>query len=285
MIEFFTEPFSYAYMRNAIWVSTLIGGMCAFLSCFLILKGWSLIGDALSHSIVPGVAGAYMLGLPFAFGAFITAGLAAAAMLFLKAKTRLREDAVIGLVFTGFFALGLFMVSVSPVPIDIQTIILGNILAIAPDDLIQLGIIGILIIVTLACKWRDFAAIFFDEIHARSIGLPVGVFKFVFFTLLALACVAAMQTVGAFLVIAMVITPGAAGLFWFQRFSELILAAIATGMTSGFLGAFISYYLNAEPGGIIVLVQTMIFAISFLFAPKTGYFSQKRAQNRGVQND
>ena len=135
------EPFSYAYMTNAMWVSALVGGVCAFLSCFLMLKGWSLIGDALSHSIVPGVAGAFMLGLPFSVGAFFSGGLAAAAMLFLNQRTKLKEDAIIGLIFSSFFGLGLFMASVSPTSVNIQTIVLGNILAITPEDTLQLAII------------------------------------------------------------------------------------------------------------------------------------------------
>ena len=124
------EPFQYGYMINAMWVSALVGGVCAFLSAYLMLKGWSLIGDALSHSIVPGVAGAYMLGLPFSIGAFFSGGLAAAAMLFLNQRTKLKEDAIIGLIFTAFFGLGLFMISLRPTSISIQTIVLGNILAI-----------------------------------------------------------------------------------------------------------------------------------------------------------
>ena len=136
------EPFTYDYMLNAIWVSALVGGVCGFLSSYLMLKGWSLIGDALSHAIVPGVAGAYMLGLPFSIGAFLSGGLAAGAMLFLNRRTRLKEDAIIGLIFTSFFGLGLFMVSLSPTSVNIQTIVLGNILAISPEDTLQLAIIG-----------------------------------------------------------------------------------------------------------------------------------------------
>ena len=139
------EPFGYGYMINAMGVSALVGGVCAFLSAYLMLKGWSLIGDALSHSIVPGVAGAYMLGLPFSIGAFFSGGLAAAAMLFLNQRTKLREDAIIGLIFTSFFGLGLFMVSVSPTSVDIQTIVLGNILAVTPADTLQLVVIAVFI--------------------------------------------------------------------------------------------------------------------------------------------
>ncbi|PON10691.1 hypothetical protein C2W62_48740, partial [Candidatus Entotheonella serta] len=149
------EPFSYHYMINAMWVSALVGGVCAFLSCYLMLKGWSLIGDALSHSIVPGVAGAYMLGLPFSIGAFFSGGLAAAAMLFLNQRTRLKEDAIIGLIFSSFFGLGLFMVSLSPMSVSIQTIVLGNILAITPEDTLQLAIIGFVSLAVLLVKWKD----------------------------------------------------------------------------------------------------------------------------------
>ena len=149
------EPFGYHYMLNAMWVSALVGGVCAFLSCYLMLKGWSLIGDALSHSIVPGVAGAYMLGLPFALGAFLSGGLAAGSMLFLQQRSRLKEDAIIGLIFSSFFGIGLFMVSLNPTSVNIQTIILGNILAIAPEDIIQLAAIGFISMAILLLKWKD----------------------------------------------------------------------------------------------------------------------------------
>lgn len=172
-----TEPFSYEYMLNAMWVSAMVGGLCAFLSCYLMLKGWSLIGDALSHSIVPGVAGAYMLGLPFSLGAFFSGGLAAGSMLFLNQLTRLKEDAIIGLIFSSFFGLGLFMVSLNPTSVNIQTIVLGNILAIDPADILQLTIIGILSIIVLFFKWKDLMVTFFDENHARAIGLHPGRLK------------------------------------------------------------------------------------------------------------
>ncbi len=203
------EPFGYEYMLNAMWVSAMVGGLCAFLSCYLMLKGWSLIGDALSHSIVPGVAGAYMLGLPFSLGAFLSGGLAAGSMLFLNQRSRLKEDAIIGLIFSSFFGLGLFMVSLNPTSVNIQTIVLGNILAIAPEDIVQLAIIGVVSIVILLFKWKDLMVTFFDENHARAIGLRPERLKILFFTLLAVSTVAALQTVGAFLVICLVVTPGA----------------------------------------------------------------------------
>ncbi len=208
MLQTLLEPFSYGYMLDAIWVSALVGGVCGFLSAYLMLKGWSLIGDALSHAIVPGVAGAYMLGLPFALGAFLSGGLAAGAMLFLNQRTRLKEDAIIGLIFTSFFGLGLFMVSLSPTSVNIQTIVLGNILAITPEDKLQLLLIGGISLLILTLKWKDLMVAFFDENHARTIGLRPDLLKVLFFTLLAASTVAALQTVGAFLVVAMVVTPG-----------------------------------------------------------------------------
>ncbi|KAB0540963.1 MULTISPECIES: metal ABC transporter permease [Brucellaceae] len=275
-MELLLEPFSYQYMINAMWVSALVGGVCAFLSGYLMLKGWSLIGDALSHSIVPGVAGAYMLGLPFAIGAFFSGGLAAAAMLFLNERTKLKEDAIIGLIFTSFFGLGLFMVSLKPTAVSIQTIVLGNILAITPADTLQLAIIGFVSLVVLLFIWKDLMVTFFDESHARSIGLNPTVLKVIFFTLLSACTVAAMQTVGAFLVISMVVTPGATAYLLTDRFPRLLTIAVIIGTLTSFTGAYISYFLDGATGGIIVVMQTLIFLAAFFFAPKHGMLAARR---------
>ncbi len=275
-MELLLEPFSYQYMINAMWVSALVGGVCAFLSGYLMLKGWSLIGDALSHSIVPGVAGAYMLGLPFAIGAFFSGGLAAAAMLFLNERTKLKEDAIIGLIFTSFFGLGLFMVSLKPTAVSIQTIVLGNILAITPVDTLQLAIIGFVSLVVLLFIWKDLMVTFFDESHARSIGLNPTVLKVIFFTLLSACTVAAMQTVGAFLVISMVVTPGATAYLLTDRFPRLLTIAVIIGTLTSFTGAYISYFLDGATGGIIVVMQTLIFLAAFFFAPKHGMLAARR---------
>ena len=276
MIETLLEPFAYDYMTNAIWVSALVGAVCAFLSAYLMLKGWSLIGDALSHSIVPGVAGAYMLGLPFSLGAFVAGGLAALSMLFLRNRSGLKEDAVIGLIFTSFFGLGLFMVSLRPMAVSIQTITMGNILAITPEDTLQLVIIGGVSLVVLLLKWRDLLAVFFDEAHARSIGLNPELLRIVFFTLLAGSTVAAMQTVGAFLVIALVVTPGATAYLLTDRFPRLILLAVIIGAVTSAVGAYLSYFLNGATGGVIVTLQTLLFFIAFVFAPKHGTLAARR---------
>ncbi|MCX8224591.1 MAG: metal ABC transporter permease [Sulfitobacter sp.] len=276
MIELLLEPFGYGYMFNAMWVSAMVGGVCAFLSCYLMLKGWSLIGDALSHSVVPGVAGAYMLGLPFALGAFLAGGLAAAAMLFLSGRSGLKIDVIIGIIFTSFFGLGLFMVSLSPMSVSIQTIIMGNILAIAPSDTIQLAIIGVVCLTVLLLKWKDLMVTFFDENHARSIGLKPDLLKAIFFMLLSAAVVAAMMTVGAFLVIAMVVTPGATAYLLCDRFPRLIIVSVIIGTLTGFLGAYASYFLDGATGGVIVTLQTAIFLLAFVFAPKHGVLAARR---------
>lgn len=278
------EPFAYNYMVNAMWVSALVGAVCAFLSAYLMLKGWSLIGDALAHSVVPGVAGAYILGLPFALGAFIAGGLAAGSMLFLSERSGLKPDVVIGLIFTSFFGLGLFMVSVNPISVSVQTITMGNILAITPEDTAQLAIIGFVSLAVLLLKWKDLMVTFFDENHARTIGLRPQLLKAVFFILLSASVVAAMQTVGAFLVIAMVVTPGATAYLLCDRFPRLIVTSILIGSMTSFTGAYISYFLDGATGGIIVCLQTLIFLVAFFFAPQHGLLAARRKAQAALRD-
>jgi len=269
-------PFSYDYMMKAMWVSALVGAVCAFLSCYLMLKGWSLMGDALGHSIVPGVAAAYIIGAPFAVGAFFAGILAALAMTFVKQHTRLREDAVIGLVFTTLFALGLLMASIWPTSVRIQTIVLGNILAISDQDAFQVVLIAGISLAVLVFIWKDLMVTFFDESHARSIGLNTRLLRIAFFTLLSACTVAALQTVGACLVIAMVVTPGATAYLLTDRFGRLIAIAVALGVVTGFAGAYLSYFLDGATGGVIVTLQTLLFLAAFYFAPKHGFLAARR---------
>lgn len=283
MLETLLTPFQYDYMTNAIWVSGVVGAICAFLSAYLMLKGWSLIGDALSHSVVPGVAGAYMLGLPYSLGAFISGGLAAAAMLFISQRSALKTDAVIGLIFTGFFGLGLFMASLSPTSVNIQTIVFGNVLAISPFDTKQILIIGGVTFIALLIYWKDLMLVFFDETQAKSVGLNTTWLKVLFFTLLSASTVAALQTVGAFLVIAMVVTPGATAYLLTDRFSYLLIISVLIGLLSSAIGAYMSYFLDGATGGVIVLLQSMVFLCAFLFAPKHGWFSARSQARRRLQ--
>ncbi|MDO4705089.1 MAG: metal ABC transporter permease [Comamonadaceae bacterium] len=276
------QPLHYSYMRTAMWVCMLVGAVCALLSCFLMLRGWSLVGDALSHAIVPGVAGAAILGLPLAAGAFLSGGMAAAAMLWLGQHGRLKQDAAIGLVFTAFFALGLFLVSLWPRSISVQTIIMGNVLAVSPEDARQLLGVAAITLLALLLKWKDWMLIFFDEIHARSAGLAVASLKLVFFALLAACTVAAMQAVGAFLVVCLIVTPGAAASLLSDRFGRVLLWAAAIGGSCGLLGVYVSYFIDGNTGAVIALLQTLVFALAFLFAPKHGLLRAARARQEAV---
>lgn len=276
MLEYLLEPFSYEYMQKAMWISAAVGGICAFLSAYLMLKGWSLIGDALSHSVVPGVAIAYAFLLPYALGAFFAGILAALSILWIKSISKLKEDAVIGFIFSTFFALGLLIISLNPTSINVQNIILGNILGIADEDIYQVAIIMLICLVLLLIFWKDLLLIFFDETQAITVGLSPLFYKVLFFTLLSACVVAALQTVGAILVIAMVITPGATAYLLTDKFKTLIKIAVALGAITGFVGVYLSYYLDGATGGVIVTLQTLLFLLAFLFSPKYGLMSQKR---------
>ncbi len=270
-------PFAYDYMLKALWVSALVGGVCAFLSAFLMLRGWSLMGDALGHAVVPGVAMAYMLGLPYAAGAFVTGLLAAGGMAFVRHVTSLREDAVIGVVFTAFFAAGVLMASINPIAVNIQSIVLGNILGIDDNDAMQVAIISLVSLLVLLAKWKDLMLVFFDESHARAVGINPTRLKVLFFTLLAACTVAALQTVGACLVIAMVVTPGATAYLLTDRFGRLLVISVSMGTVTAFVGAYVSYFLDGATGGVIVVLQTLLFLAAFVFAPRHGILAQRRS--------
>lgn len=269
------EPFAYEYMVKAMVLSSLVGGVCAFLSAYLMLKGWSLIGDALSHAVVPGVAIAYALGLPYAIGAFFSGILASLAILWVKSLTNLKEDAVIGFIFTTFFALGLFIISVNPTSVNVQEIIFGNILGISDGDMMQVAIVMAVSLGFLLVFWKDLLLVFFDEIHAKSVGLSPKIYQLLFFSLLSACVVSALQTVGAILVIAMVITPGATAYQFTDKFRPLILMAGFLGVTTSGIGVYLSYYLDGATGGVIVSLQTVLFVLAFLFSPKFGIITQR----------
>jgi len=278
MLDALLTPLHYDYMLRAILVSGLIGCVCGFLSCFITLKGWSLMGDALSHAVVPGVAIAYLLGLPFAAGAFVTGLLAAAGMSFVKAKTPLREDAVIGVVFTAFLALGLLLISLKPSGVAIQTILLGNILGISDFDIVQIVGVAVGALLVLGLKWRDLLLVSFDPHQARTLGLNVSLLHFVLLALLSATVVAALQAVGAVLVVAMLVTPGATAYLLTDRFGKMIKIAMGLGAGTSLAGAYASYFFNGATGGCIVTLQTGIFLGVFYAAPKHGWRVQRSRQ-------
>ena len=273
-------PFEYEYLVRAIWVSALVGGVGGLLSCFVTLKGWSLMGDALSHAVVPGVAAAALLGLPFSLGAAFAALLATAGMGFLKTRTPLREDAVIGVVFTTFFALGLLLLSLRPSGVNLRTIIFGNILGIDPADSRQLVVISLAALVVLFLRWRDLVLYCFDSAQARALGLNVVVLHGLLLALLAATAVAALQTVGAVLVVATLVTPGATAYLLTDRFGRMLAISGTLGCVTAGLGAYASYFLNGSTGGCIVVLQTLGFLAAWLLGPKHGVLALRRIRLR-----
>ncbi|MBR0574449.1 MULTISPECIES: metal ABC transporter permease [Pasteurellaceae] len=285
MLEFLLEPFSYEFMVKAISLSAAAGGICAFLSSYLILKGWSLIGDALSHAVVPGVAIAYALGFPYAVGAFIAGFLATVTILWIKSISKLKEEAVIGFIFTTFLALGLLIVSMNPTAVNVQEIILGNILAITEENAIQMAIVIVISLIFLLLFWKDLLLVFFDETQAISSGLKPIYYKVLFFTLLSACVVVALQTVGAILVISMVITPGATAYLLTDSFKKMLIISTILGVITSATGAYLSYHLNVTTGGLIVVFQAFLFLLAFYFAPKHGYFAKHKKLKLELTNE
>jgi manganese/iron transport system permease protein len=275
MIADLLVPFQYEYLVKAMLVSALIGATCGFLSCFVILKRWSLMGDALSHAIVPGVGIAYLFGAPFSIGAFLSGLLAAISMGVVRRTTALKEDAVIGVVFTAFFALGLFIISLYPAGVSLNNIIFGNILGINDADIRQVIVVSGITFLALILKWRDLALYCFDPNHARTIGMSERLLHYMLLTLLSATAVASLQTVGACLVVATLVTPGTTAYLLTDRFGVMIGISIAIGMLSGFFGAYGSYFLDGSTGGCIVALQFLFFILAFLAAPKHGLFAQR----------
>lgn len=276
VINWFAAPLQYEFMVKAIFVSALVGMVCAALSCYMTLKGWSLMGDAVSHAVLPGVAVAYMLNIPLAIGAFVFGVGSVIAIGFIKAQTRIKEDTVIGLVFTGFFALGLVLISKVRSSIDLTHILFGNVLGIADADIVQTVILSIFTLVTLAILRKDLMLFCFDSTHARSIGLNTTFLYYVLLSLLSLTAVAALQTVGIILVVAMLVTPGATAYLLSDRFDIMMLIAMASGIFSSVMGTYISYYIDGSTGGCIVVLQTLLFIIAMIFAPKHGLLAKSR---------
>ena len=241
-----------------------------------------MIGDALSHAVVPGVALAYAFSLPYAMGAFFSGFFATLAILAVKSITKLKEDAVIGFIFTTFFALGLFIISIHPTSVNVQSIILGNILGIADEDVNQVLIILGVTIVLLFFYWKDLLLVFFDEVQAKAVGISPLKLKIIFFSLLSACVVTALQSVGAILVISMVVTPGATAYLLTDRFGKLLIISTLLGGITSVVGAYISYYIDGATGGCIVALQTLIFLIAFFFSPKYGLIPRRFA-NQSVK--
>ncbi len=267
-------PLQYDFMLKAIVVSSLVGVVCALLSCFLVLKRWSMMGEAVSHSVLPGVVLAYLFSVPYSIGAFLFGLGGVLGIGFIKQRVRLKDDAAIGIVYTTLFALGLVLVSKIPSNIDLMHILFGYVLGISNADAWQVGIIAVAVSALLYGLRRSLLLYSFDPAHASAIRLNVNFYHYLLLTLLALTVVASVQTVGIVLVVAMLITPGAIAHLLTDRFDHMLLIAVAASVSSTIAGAYASYYFDVSTGGAMVLVLGAIFLLTFLFAPKYGVINQ-----------
>ena len=274
--SFITEPIAHEFMRKAILISTLITSVCGLLSSFLTLKGWALMGDAVSHAVMPGVVVAYAIGVPLSIGAFVFGVGSVALIGFIKHKSRIKEDTVIGLVFTGFFALGIVLISKITSDIDLMHILYGTPLGIPLSDVKQTIFISLLVVLLLSIFRKDLMLYCFDPRHAKTIGINVSFLHYLLLTCLSLAAVVGLQAVGIVLVVAMLITPGATAYLLTDKFDELSIISVLSSIISSLIGIYLSYWLDIAPGGSIVLVQTFIFLFAFLFAPRYGIFKVKK---------
>lgn len=272
------EPFRYPFMVDAMIVGAAIGAVCAVLSCYLVLKGWSLMGDAISHAVLPGIVLAYAIGLPLAVGAFLSGLLCAVATGFIKDNSRVKEDTVMGVVFTGMFAFGLVLFTKIKSDLHLDHILFGNILGLEPGDLRNtLVVAGITLAVVLSLR-RDLLLFCFDPAQARTIGLPVKVLYYLLLSLLAVTIVVSLKAVGIILVIAMLVTPGCVAYLLSDRFGAMLVIAVVTAVGSSLTGVYVSFFLNASTGACIVLVQAVVFLVALGFAPKHGLFKWRRGE-------
>ncbi|MBN8425074.1 metal ABC transporter permease [Microbacterium esteraromaticum] len=269
-IDLLLEPLQYEFMVRALATTVIAAVVCAILSCWLVLIGWSLMGDAVSHAVLPGVVLAYIVGAPFALGALVFGFLAVGLIGLLRGTSRVKEDAAIGIVFTTLFALGLVLISVTPSQTDLNHIIFGNILGVSADDLVQVGVLAAIAFIVLMLKRRDLTLFAFDPAHAFAIGLSPRLLGALLLGMLALTAVVALQVVGVILVVAMLIIPGATAHLLTDRFCTMLLIAPILSASASVVGIYLSYWLDASPGGLVVLVQGAVFALVYLFSPRQG---------------
>ena len=275
---FLLEPLSYDFMQRALLVAVLVGAVSAVLSCFLVLKGWSLMGDAISHAVLPGIVIAYVIGLPIAIGAFAAGLFAAIGTGYLKDNSRIKEDTAMGIVFTGMFAIGLVLFSRIETDQHLSHILFGDMLGVTWGDLIETGVIAVVTLAIILTKRRDFLLYAFDPQHARAIGLPVQVLHYGLLAMLSITIVASLKAVGIILVVAMLIAPGAIGFLLAKRFETMLAIAATVAIASGVLGTLISYAINGATGPCIVLIQAAVFLAALLFAPGGGLLRKRVPQ-------
>ena len=269
-LEWITIPLQYPFMQRALIVSVIVGAVCAVLSCYLVLKGWSLMGDAISHAVLPGIVIAFVLGIPLAIGAFVAGLSCALATGYLKENSRVKEDTVMGIVFSGMFGFGLVIFTKVETDQHLLHILFGNMLGVTLRDLAETALIAGATLIVVLLKRRDFLVYCFDPNHARVIGLPVRALHYGLLVLLSLTIVSSLKAVGIILVIAMLVAPGAAAYLLTDSFERMLVIATAVAVSSSALGTIVSFHVDGATGACIVLIQFMVFVLAFLFAPKRG---------------
>ncbi|MFL0577610.1 metal ABC transporter permease [Brevibacterium luteolum] len=280
IIHLLADPLSYEFMTRALIAAVMVSIVCALLSCWLVLIGWSLMGDAVSHAVLPGVVLAYVLDLPFAIGALVFGFLAVILIGAVRDTSRVKEDAAIGIVFTTLFALGIVLVSVTPSDTDLTHIIFGNILGVSRQDLTQILILTLAVLLVVLLKRRDFTLYAFDPTHAHAIGMSPRLIGAVMLALLAVTAVATLQIVGVVLVVAMLIIPGASAHLLTDRMSVMLLLAPAISVGCSLVGLYVSYYADTSSGGMIVLAQGLAFTFIYLFSPRQGVIARQLKRRR-----
>lgn len=269
-------PFQYSFMVEALLVGALVGAVCAVLSCYLVLKGWSLMGDAISHAVLPGVVVAYVIGWPLAVGAFVSGLLCAVATGWIKSNTRIKEDTVMGIVFTGLFAFGLVLFTKVETEAHLNHILFGNILGIEREDMIETLVAAVLTLSVILFMRKDLLLFCFDSAHARAIGLNTNLLYYVLLALLAGTIVASLQAVGIILVVAMLVTPGCTARLLTDRFDRMLMIAVGSSVLASCLGVYVSFFVNGATGACIVLAQAALFALAFVFGPKHGLLAARK---------
>jgi manganese/iron transport system permease protein len=269
LLALITEPLAHSFMQRALLIATLIGIVCSIFSCFLVLKGWSLMGDAVSHAVLPGLALAFIAGIPLSIGAFIAGLFCAITTGYLKDNSRVKEDAVMGIVFSGMFAIGLVMLTKIETDIHLLHILFGNVLGISTQDIIEAGSIAIICSLIMIIKRRDLMLFCFDEDHARVVGLPVKALNFGLLILLALTIVSSLKAAGIILVISMLIAPGAIAFMLSNTFDRMLIIAVSASVFSCFIGTLISFHIDVATAPLIVVIQAGLFVIAAIIGKRT----------------
>jgi manganese transport system permease protein len=282
LIDILLQPFSYEFMVRAMTATTIAAVVCALLSCWLVLIGWSLMGDAVAHSVLPGVVLAYLVGAPFAIGALIFGLLAVVLIGIVRDTSRVKEDAAIGIVFTSLFALGIVLVSVVPSQVDLSHIVFGNVLGVSSFDLAQIAVLGGVAIVVLLLKRRDLTLFAFDPAHAHAIGISPRMLSATLLGVLALTAVVSLQIVGVVLVVALLIIPGATAHLLTDRMSRMLVIAPIIAASCSIAGVYVSFYLDIAPGGSVVLANALVFTAVYLFGPRHGVIGRALTRRSAV---